>query len=588
MGREIDEPSILHFQTFPSAGDLRAALMQSKEYRARHGRNPAPDAGAHPSQVPQPAPAPDTASDGKASRRLPRKDDDATQTIALVTWPRERQSLVLGALEAALGRPVARRGPDAGRVLVEYEDFPIGVVSRFEQAVKEDRAEDSPAGFARFASVDFLAFRSFRNRWAQPDRSTPSDPACLVVPRAAFRADPGAFLPRLLAFLEIDPGILSDGAALDRVAAGMKAWIDSQPTADVTGFRHYDAGLFALLGRLTLTREAVQKTFREVMGRAISEAAILRLQAEASLADLRQLLRNTPEYVRRYKTFTPYGQVPATDLLDPRFQQIQLAHKTLLGWPLAQVFVSQKSRVIYCPIGKVACTFLKQQMVRISDVAHAETIIAHVHQLTDTIVTGLQLSDYPQDQVRSFIDSQDYFRFAVLRDPRDRLLSAYVEKFVINRLDAGNIHHTRGVVAAVQQAEGLREPDFDRGITFRQFVTAVTAADPASLDPHWKPQSLYLAGIRYDRLYRLDQIDSVIDMLEERSGRILPRQAQNVTGSGRGVPHEGAADLLPAAILALPRISSESFFDPAIDGAISTFFAGDFALLDQTDTLSLA
>lgn len=269
------------------------------------------------------------------------------------------------------------------------------------------------------------------------------------------------------------------------------------------------------------------------------------------------------------------------------FRTSPRGRKTPLGWPLAQNFVSHRAKVIYCPIGKNACTFLKRQMVRVSDVDQAEYILPDIHVLTDRVCTGLQLSDYPEDEVRRLIADPAYLKVALLRDPVDRLLSAYFEKFVVNRTMPANAPHTGTVVRPVQAAQGLAAPDYDRGITFRDFVEFVTAQDPARLDPHWRPQHLYLQGMSWDRLYPLARLDAMIDMLEERSGRSgLPRMPQNETGSGKGKPHPGAADLLPAEILAAPRISKESYFDAALESAVTDYYSRDLDLLTQSETHS--
>ncbi|MCB1513053.1 MAG: hypothetical protein KDJ36_19325, partial [Hyphomicrobiaceae bacterium] len=82
-------------------------------------------------------------------------------------------------------------------------------------------------------------------------------------------------------------------------------------------------------------------------------------------------------------------------------------------------------------------------------------------------------------------------------------------------------------------------------------------------------------------LYRFDQLDLLIDRLEERSGRSLPRQADNYLGSGRGVPVEGALDLLPAALSGQPRIDRASFWTPDLTERVRDYFADDYALLSQ-------
>jgi len=258
------------------------------------------------------------------------------------------------------------------------------------------------------------------------------------------------------------------------------------------------------------------------------------------------------------------------------------AVKTPLGWPLAQVFVSRPARVIYCPIGKNACTFLKSEVARCAGLAHVDHVARDIHFITDTVRTGMQLSDYAPEEVQEMIADESYLKVALLRDPMDRLLSAYIEKFVRYRTFPPNIHHTRSVVDPVQAAAGMETPDYDHGITFRDFLGHVTSVDPATLDPHWRPQAHYLQGIAYDRFFRMDQINDLMETLEARSGVALGRQARNVTGSGKGTDAPGAQDLLPAQIEAGPKLSKSSFFDDGMQRAVESAFASDYSLLQQT------
>lgn len=265
------------------------------------------------------------------------------------------------------------------------------------------------------------------------------------------------------------------------------------------------------------------------------------------------------------------------------FKASPRSFKTALGWPHSQLFVSQPAKVLYCPIGKNACSFFKSQMLRISDIPFANYIIQRdTHFLTDRVRTGAQLSDYSPEKATAIMNSSDYFKFAIIRDPAERLLSAYIEKFVLGRLAPANIQHTRTVIDPVQKRNGTARPDYDRGISFRDFVEQITSVDAETLDPHWRPQSLYLKGIQYDRIYDFGAINEVVDLLEERSGIPLPRRPLNVTGSGNntGTVHPGAADLFPAEIEALPRLDKSSFVDAELEELITDYFCEDIRLLE--------
>lgn len=458
-------------------------------------------------------------------------------------WPpSQRRSLALRALEVGLDTPAA---PELAERIAEYEEFPQAVIIRFEATVKRGKAEDNELGFRRFASEDFSRFGAFLQAARDDGR--------LCIPRADLRADPGPWLEKLMAEAR---GPSPDSKGARQVLTRGRRWIEHQPVPEPEGFRYYEPALFDLLSRLRLTRGEVVQVFGQVLGRAPEESAILELQTHTTPETLRDLLMRTPEGRRR--------QPPAR-----------------LGWPLAQVFVSRRSKVIYCPIGKVACTFLKQQMVRISDVEEPERVLKSVHVETDSNRTGLQLKDYPLAEVRELIAAPDMLRFAVLRDPADRLLSAYIEKFVMMRMMKGNFQHSASVLTPVQTAQGLDAPDFERGISFRDFITYIVTQPPCELDTHWRPQHLYLDGIDYDHIYSIEQLGEVVDMLEARSGVSLPRRPTNTTGSGIGADHPGAADLLPAEIEALGRLSRASFFDAALESAIAEYFRDDYQLLEQ-------
>lgn len=305
---------------------------------------------------------------------------------------------------------------------------------------------------------------------------------------------------------------------------------------------------------MTVPSEKTTQAFRFFLGRAPSDTNVTDYPR---IAELHRILLRSKE-----------------------FRALPKSRKNGLTWPLNQMFVSRKARVLYCPIGKNACTYLKRQMVRISSVEHADYLLEHT-LLTDSVATGLQLSDYPLEEVDEMLTSPNWLRFAIIRDPRDRLLSAYLEKFVMNRLATGNIVHTAQIVAPVQAAEGRSEPDFDRGITFRAFANQVMSMPPGVLDPHWRPQRLYLTGTAWTKLYRFDEIGAATEMLEARTGQTLPRQALNVTSSGKEDAFDGAADLLPGEIEALPRLASASYFDSGLDATIAHYYASDYTALKR-------
>lgn len=284
--------------------------------------------------------------------------------------------------------------------------------------------------------------------------------------------------------------------------------------------------------------------------------------------------------------FASMSALHQTLLESLEFRASPRANKNRLTWPLKQHFVSQRARAIYCPIAKNGCTFIKRQMVFSSDVEHCDYITNHdVHTLTDYVCTGIQLGDYSEAEAAHFLASPDYYRFAVIRDPVDRLISAYMEKFVLNRNRPRNWAHTKPVVSHVQNAAGLEAPNMDRGISFREFVEYVVSRAPDTLDPHWCPQYLYLEGVHWNRIYKMSELMHVTDMLEDRSGRVLPRKAVNITGNLGDTFLEGGDNLLPAEIAASPPLSVDSYLETGLREVIEDYYAVDIQLLNENQRM---
>ncbi len=277
--------------------------------------------------------------------------------------------------------------------------------------------------------------------------------------------------------------------------------------------------------------------------------------------------------------FNSVPQLFSTLMGSSEYRQSPRGWKNAMQWPLRQVFVVPEARVLYCPIGKNGCSFLKAQMVRLARTPDEDFILRDVHLLTDHVNTGLQLSDYPRKQARAFVADDSFMKFAVLRQPHDRLLSAWMEKFVLNRHEPGNRLHTGPVIAAVQ---GQTRPDFHRSVSFAEFITHVCSAKAPTLDPHWRPQHLYLKGIDYTHLFAFERLNDVVDALEAWTGISLPRKAVNTTGSGDagGMDLPGAHLMEPPVLDALPRVAKTCFFDDRLNKLIEDAYAKDIALLE--------
>jgi Sulfotransferase family len=249
--------------------------------------------------------------------------------------------------------------------------------------------------------------------------------------------------------------------------------------------------------------------------------------------------------------------------------------------------ISEQHKLLFTPIAKCACTSLKSMMVQLAQVPHAKEILRMgVHRVTDEFNTGMHLKDLPLSAAQEIIEGEDYYKFAVVRDPIKRVISAYTEKFLINRLRENNKIHTGKVVRAVQATSN---PDMSKGITFREFVHFIVSKTPAELDPHWAPQYLRLASIpHYDRIYRVDQMNELMMALEERIGTKVSLDKLNSsiaspTSDSLDKPPPGEViDMPPCQLQELGELHSDMFMAVDVVPDLELYYAEDAALYQST------
>lgn len=247
-----------------------------------------------------------------------------------------------------------------------------------------------------------------------------------------------------------------------------------------------------------------------------------------------------------------------------------------LKWPYNTMMVAQEHRLMYIPVAKCACTSLKSMMVELAGVEHSDQAIKlGVHQVTDRFNTGVQLKDKPMDLAREILASDQYLKFAVVREPFERLVSAYLEKFVHNRDSARNLLHTRPIISEVQ---GTTEIDLQRGISFDEFVAYILQQDSWDLDTHWRPQYLYMLGVPHiSKVFRIEDLDKLATYLGEERGIQVKLGHKNRTSKSSEIL-VGASALKADQLENTGTISPESFLSSKYFDEVRRFYQEDFDL----------
>jgi len=204
-------------------------------------------------------------------------------------------------------------------------------------------------------------------------------------------------------------------------------------------------------------------------------------------------------------------------------QKHDAAAVTQQRWAARYYLVNHRHKMILCPLHKNAVTLFKNIIVRQSDYAEEwEAYQGNIHHFIGKQSDKFSLQDFALTQDPS------YFKFAVLRNPFDRIVSAYFDKFAKYE----NIDLTaRPVVVAVHKSLGM-EPDIQKSITFRQFVQYLAETEDFLLDEHWRPQHSFLCqnAIHFDFIGQFENLEETVQTLEKQFGFTVKTK---VTPSGK-------------------------------------------------------
>lgn len=281
-------------------------------------------------------------------------------------------------------------------------------------------------------------------------------------------------------------------------------------------------------------------------------------------------------------TAPPADEPPPTPV-DARQTKNQRDGKTFFKWsrrrsPTSQSMLVPDLKLVYQPIAKNACSSTKRLVASLGGFTLQKG--QGIHHALDSQNTGLQFKDRTEAEVTAALNDPGWMRFVIYRDPLDRLVSAYVEKFVQNRTHPNQRQTIGGVIKAVFDKEEPTEEDYAHGITFREFAEYILAENPNHLNSHWQPQTYYLGHITFTHMYDVKRLDLLEQDLRTHVGEDIELPRMNVSRDGETEPEylQIAPDLLPRDLKNAKRLSLQSFLDKDLHARLSEYYAADLSI----------
>ncbi|XP_053331395.1 carbohydrate sulfotransferase 8-like [Spea bombifrons] len=157
-----------------------------------------------------------------------------------------------------------------------------------------------------------------------------------------------------------------------------------------------------------------------------------------------------------------------------------------------QLFVEHTHRFIYCEVPKVGCTNWKRIILLLNKTLGA-TLNDLEHNSVHTHPLLTKLSAYSPTEQAELLNN--YTKVMFVRDPLQRLVSAYRDKF----LHEDEEYYYDTVAKIIKRSIGRSENSTGK-ITFEEFARFVVQENPLYRDTHWKPMYELCdpCNIRYD------------------------------------------------------------------------------------------
>ncbi|KAM8920873.1 carbohydrate sulfotransferase 9-like [Pelodytes ibericus] len=169
------------------------------------------------------------------------------------------------------------------------------------------------------------------------------------------------------------------------------------------------------------------------------------------------------------------------------------------------LFVEHNYKFIYCEVPKVGCTnwkriiLLLNQSLSPTDLKHDDV---HGHP------SLLRLSSYPPTKQKELL--QSYTKVMFVRDPLQRFVSAYRDKF----LHKQEVYYYKTFAGYIKRKFRNDENSTEQ-VTFEEFSRYVIEKNPPYRDTHWMPmyQLCDPCNIQYDIVGKLETMTKDSDLV---------------------------------------------------------------------------
>ena len=165
------------------------------------------------------------------------------------------------------------------------------------------------------------------------------------------------------------------------------------------------------------------------------------------------------------------------------------------------IMVNEKFKVLFCFIPKVGCSNMKRIFL-VMDGLYSSVETVNIKKMNQEIV---RLEKFPQEKREYML--KNFYKFMFVRDPYERLASAYRNKWLNNKNIELHANLGRRIIAKYRY-NNTKEPQHGDDVSFTEFVQYLTDNPPWDVNEHWMPYEDLCrpCNIQYDFIGSIDTL----------------------------------------------------------------------------------
>ena len=267
-----------------------------------------------------------------------------------------------------------------------------------------------------------------------------------------------------------------------------------------------------------------------------------------------------PDIPQAGRLWFPWG-VSTPDRRPARSEmgKVTRAYMQQIGWRSINLHthISLVHEYAYFEVPKAGCGTMKATLGSAEAARYHSSLVEQVqanpHDRTQAtpFVKPYQLSP---KQLEEVFTSKKFKRFAVVREPASRVLSAYLEKI------RQGLQQSVPVMEALTERLGADAPTFATDITLEQFVSVVVDQTSREQDPHWRRQVdlIGFGTVKHDAIIHLEELDDSWDAVAKLTG-IADLQSQFYCRKSTGASSKVQAEYTPETLANIAKAYRDDY-----------------------------